>query len=351
MAVHSAGERKSNSRLPRWVLTSLAVVVVLIVGLVGWTLHQNNYDIREEKVTITGGSVPLQGILALPEQGAGPFGLVVFVHGDGPIDATHETFYRPLWESFAKAGFASLSWDKPGVNGAPGNWLDQSMDDRAAEAEAAVEWARGRSNIDPSRIGLWGASQAGWVMPKVVNLDSDVAFVIAVGTAINWLEQGQFNTLAELFEKDASAVEFERARVEREQNLDELARDASFDDLAATGGDTEGLTEDRWNFIRKNYRSDARTDLETVDVPVLLILGGHDVNVDVADTERVYRELLDSPGQLVVKNYPDGTHSLVKKNLEDSELMSTLVAVLAPRSLFVPGYLADQTAFLEGIIG
>jgi dipeptidyl aminopeptidase/acylaminoacyl peptidase len=269
-------------------VTSLGVVGVLIVGLVGWTLYQNSYDIREEKVTITGGSVPLQGILALPEQDEGPFGLVVFVHGDGPIDATHETFYRPLWEAFAKAGYASLSWDKPGINGAPGNWLDQSMEDRAAETEAAIEWVRGRPDIDSSRIGLWGASQAGWVMPKVVNLDPDIAFVIAVGTAINWLQQGEFNTLAELSEKNASADEFEKARVNRAKNLEQLARDASFGDLVASG-EADGLTEDRWNFIRKNYRSDARADLETVDVPVLLILGGHDVNVDVADTERVYR--------------------------------------------------------------
>jgi pimeloyl-ACP methyl ester carboxylesterase len=240
--------------------------------------------------------------------------------------------------------------DKPGVNGAPGNWLDQSMDDRAAETEAAIEWARGRSDIDPSRIGLWGASQAGWVMPKVVNLDPDVAFVIAVGPAINWLQQGEFNTLAELSERNASADEFEKARVDRAKNLDQLARDASFDDLVASG-EADGLTEDRWNFIRKNYLSDARADLETVKVPVLLIIGGQDVNVDVADTERVYRELLDSPGQLVVKKYPDATHSIVEKDLEDSELMSALVAVLAPRSIFAPGYLADQTAFLEGIHG
>ena len=350
MVVQSVSERTNIPRLRRWVITSLGVVVLLIIGLVGWTLYQNTYDIREEKVTITGGLVPLQGVLALPDRGDGPFGLVVFVHGDGPIDATHETFYRPFWESFAQAGYASLSWDKPGVNGAPGNWLDQSMDDRAAETEAAIEWARGRSDIDPARIGLWGASQAGWVMPKVVNLDSDIAFVIAVGPAINWLEQGEFNTRAELSERNASADEFEKARADRAKNLEQLARDASFDDLVVSG-EADGLTEDRWNFIRKNYRSDARADLETVDVPVLLILGGHDVNVDVADTESVYRELLDSPGQLVVKKYPEATHSLVEKNLEDSELMSTLVAVLVPRSLFAPGYLADQAAFLAGIQG
>lgn len=53
----------------------------------------------------------------------------------------------------------------------------------------------------------------------------------------------------------------------------------------------------------------------------------------------------------MVKKYPDATHSIVDKDLEDSEVRSALVAVLAPRSIFAPGYLADQTAFLEGIHG
>ncbi|MEU1923730.1 hypothetical protein ACWEV9_35290, partial [Streptomyces albogriseolus] len=30
-------------------------------------------------------------------------------------DATHDDGYKPMWEANAKAGYASLSWDKPGV--------------------------------------------------------------------------------------------------------------------------------------------------------------------------------------------------------------------------------------------
>lgn len=55
MVVQSVSERTNIPRLRRWVITSLGVVVLLIIGLVGWTLYQNTYDIREEKVTITGG--------------------------------------------------------------------------------------------------------------------------------------------------------------------------------------------------------------------------------------------------------------------------------------------------------
>ncbi len=49
MAAESMSEGKSRPRLRRWMVTSLAVVVVLIATLVGWTLYQNTYDIREEK--------------------------------------------------------------------------------------------------------------------------------------------------------------------------------------------------------------------------------------------------------------------------------------------------------------
>lgn len=158
----------------------LAVLALITATVGGWIVYQNTYALREEQVTIAGATQPLHGVLALPEHGNGPFGLVVFVHGDGPQDATGETFYRPMWESFAAAGYASLSWDKPGINGAPGDWLDQSMDDRAAETHAAIRWARARPDIDAARIGVWGASQAGWVLPKVAAQDPGLQFMIVV---------------------------------------------------------------------------------------------------------------------------------------------------------------------------
>ncbi|MFI9237396.1 alpha/beta hydrolase family protein [Streptomyces sp. NPDC053079] len=169
----------------------------------------------------------LDGVLARPASGAGPFGLVVFVHGDGPVDATHETFYRPLWESFARAGYASLSFSKPGVGGSEGDWLDQSMADRAEETLAAVAWARARPDVDGRRIGLWGASQAGWVLPKVAARDRSLRFVIAVSPAVNWLRQGRFHLLARSREDGASEQEVRAALRRRETTLRLLRRGAS----------------------------------------------------------------------------------------------------------------------------
>ncbi|MEV5238055.1 CocE/NonD family hydrolase [Streptomyces cinnamoneus] len=315
---------------------------------VGVMLWQNTYDLREERVSLPHAGHRLDGVLARPKAGTGPFGVVVFVHGDGPVDATHETFYRPLWESFARAGYASLSFSKPGVGGSGGNWLDQSMQDRAEETLAAVAWARARPDVDGGRIGLWGASQAGWVLPKVAAKDRRLQFVIAVSPAVNWLQQGRFNLLAQLREDGASRHEVDAALRRRETTLRLLRQGASFEEYRAeAGNDARDMTADRWRFITKNHTADATDDLRAMrGTPVLLVLAGHDVNVDVADTEAAYRRLLPA-SSLRVERYPDATHSLVRHGVERSRTRLTLTAVFFPRELFAPGFLADQRHYLQ----
>ncbi|MFD5266249.1 alpha/beta hydrolase family protein [Streptomyces sp. NPDC058335] len=337
--------RRRGLRIAVWSLVGLLVVATGAVGVMLW---QNTYDMDEQRVVIRHGGRTLHGVLATPKDGRRKHGLVVYLHGDGPVDATHDGGYRPMWEANAKAGYASLSWDKPGVAGAPGDWLDQSMDDRADEAAAAIGWARARPGIDGDRIGLWGASQAGWVLPKVA-ARTPVSFVIAVSPAVNWLRQGRYNLLAQLRAEGASAArtKAETARSDTVRRL--LRRHASFGEyVKAVGGDTGGMSADRWGFVSKNYTADATQDLRSLrGVPVLLTLAGHDMNVDTADTERVYREVLDAGGALTVRRYPDAAHSLVKHSIERSDLRITLTAVFSPRSLFAAGFLNDQRRFLQ----
>ncbi|MBF6260100.1 alpha/beta hydrolase [Nocardia farcinica] len=328
----------------RWVrraLIAAGCVVALVVGVGGWVLYANDFAIREERLTIPGSAQPLDAILALPKQGRGPFGLVVFVHGDGAANANRDGFYEPIWESFAKAGYASLSWNKPGVDGAQGNWLDQSMHDRAVEAEAAIDWARQRADIDPHRIGMWGISQAGWVVPEVAAHRPDLQFVVLVGVAVNWLRQGEYNLLAELRHRDASESEVAAALDRRNAGLKLLRDNATYEQYLAANTDSDPMSAERWNFVLKNYRSDVTEILPRIKVPVLLALGDDDLNVDVNETEQVYRHILP-PQQLTVQRYPNASHNIVKADLDnDQNWRSVLVALLAPRSLYAPGYLQN----------
>ncbi|WP_040809698.1 alpha/beta hydrolase family protein [Nocardia concava] len=323
----------------RRALIATSCVAALALSAGGWVIAQNDFAIREERVTITGGVQPLQGVLALPEHGEKPFGLVVFVHGDGAADATRDSFYRPLWESFARAGYASLAWDKPGVDGAPGNWLDQSMHDRAVETEAAIAWARGRPEIDGNRIGVWGISQAGWVLPEVAARHPELRFMILAGPAINWLRQGEYNLRAELAERHAAPQEVEAELRRRESTLSLLREGADYARYRGATTDSPPMSEDRWRFASRNYLADVTETLPGLRVPTLLLLGEHDLNVDVAETERVYRALVPA-GLLTVRTFPDASHNLVKFDLDKPDsVRSFLVALFAPRSLYAPGYL------------
>ncbi|MFR9749471.1 alpha/beta hydrolase family protein [Nocardia sp. 004] len=331
----------------RTLRVALAVLLVL-VGTGGWIAHQNSYALREEPVIITGAATPLHGVLALPPHGDGPFGLVVFVHGDGPVDATYDTFYRPIWESLAQAGYGSLSWNKPGVDGAPGDWLDQTMSDRAEETTHAIAWARDRPEIDPDRIGLWGASQAGWVLPEVVAHDPRLRFMIAVSPAINWLQQGRYNLIAELTESGATQEEVAAALAQREKDLRYLRAGASYARARAAGAATD-ISEQRWRFAQRNYTADASADLTRVRIPVLLQLGGHDLNVDIADTEAGYRRNLPDQSLLDIVHHQEATHAMVRADIADSTVKSTLVALFAPRNLYAPGVLHTQRDFVAKV--
>ncbi|WES87419.1 alpha/beta hydrolase family protein [Dickeya fangzhongdai] len=331
-------------RLPRW----LSITCAIAFTLLSFLLYQNYYKIREEKVTIPTPTQPLNAILAMPATlppGQKP-GVVIFVHGDGPIEATHGGFYRPMWEAIAKAGYASLSWNKPGVGGAPGNWLLQNMDDRANEVMAAIRWVQANPQLDGTRIGLWGASQGGWVLPKVARLDPAVCFMIAVSPAINWLQQGQYNTIASMKDQHASAPAIEQAVSRNAIILRYLQQGKT---LAQYQQDMPGkidLTPDRWTFIQKNFQADATDDLKNIHTNVLLMLGGKDINVDVNNTRNTYQALLTRPGQLTVKYYPPSTHNMVDKSVEESLIKSWTLGLFFPRQIFTAGYLADQTRFI-----
>ncbi|MEC4020327.1 alpha/beta hydrolase family protein [Streptomyces sp. H27-D2] len=333
----------------RVVIRSLVAILLIVAGLGGVVLWQNSYEMKERRVSIRQDGHTLDGVLTEPDGGAAPHGLVVFVHGDGPIDATHEGGYRPIWEALARAGYASLSWNKPGVAGSPGDWLEQSMDDRADETAAAIAWARSRPDIDGDRIGLWGASQAGWVLPKTA-AKTAVDFVIAVSPAVNWLQQGRYNLLAQLRADGAPASEIDKEVAESDAVRRLMKRHASFEEYVKAMGGPDGMTADRWRFISRNHTADAKADLRALrGVPVLLVLAGHDLNVDTADTERVYRRELAAGGGLEVKRYPDAGHSLLKWPVEQSAARTALTAIFAPRALFVDGFLDDQRRFLRDL--
>ncbi|MFB7843886.1 alpha/beta hydrolase family protein [Microbacterium sp. NPDC056052] len=338
-------QRKKLVRKALVVTLALVTTAMLVVGT---TVVGNSYRFRQVPVTIPGPDGNLAGVLTLPVDGSAR-GLVVMVHGDGSVEATQDGLYSPWFEGAADAGFATLSWSKPGIGGSDGDWLSQSMKDRADEVSAVLDWADQSKDVPTDAIVLWGASQAGWVLPKVIGDRDDIDGVVAVGTAISWIRQGRFNLLAQLDYDDASPQERERVITESDETLALLQRGATYKEYRASTTSADRMTEDRWGFVMRNFNADATEDLITSAsqvVPVHLMVGRHDRNVDVAETEQTYRSIL---GPSLTVTHIDGAHSLARTVMEDNEAVGLATGIVWPRALLAPGVIKDYRAFLSTI--
>lgn len=126
------------------------------------------------------GDVRLAFSLDLPP-GTGPFPAVVLGHGSGRVTRDMLT-----WASrhFTDMGFAVLRFDKRGVGESTGTFVFVGTKDSpwvfpqlASDVAAGVRFLRTRPEIDGRRIGLFGTSQAGWILPIAARELGGVAFM------------------------------------------------------------------------------------------------------------------------------------------------------------------------------
>ena len=278
-------------------------VLALCAGVVFWRLMDHDLDRRaSEPFDFSAQDLSFSGTLWLPN--GTPRAAIVIVHGDGPQDRTSAGGYAPLINMLLDNQIAVASWDKPGVTGQGGHWLNQSMADRAVEARAALDRLAGR--FDGIPIGAIGFSQAGWVLPRLTSDDAD--FIVLIGPAISWQEQGEYFTRTRLGLEGLEEEEI--ARVLRQQHYED---ERIFGADAGPSDAPDGMSTDRWHFIRENRHEDARAALARLDIPLLAIWGADDLNVDAVEDSRIYEDILaDRDADTQILLWPDATHGLLK---------------------------------------
>lgn len=136
-----------------------------------------------EEISFRVGTLHVSGILVKPESPES-YPAVIFVHGAGPVNRRDSGLYLPLWKRFTRQGYACLSWDKPGTGESTGEYSRVHLfRERVEVVKKAIHFLKRRSDIDSSSIGLWGISQAGYIMPMVAADSTEVAFMLAVSCA------------------------------------------------------------------------------------------------------------------------------------------------------------------------
>lgn len=143
---------------------------------------------ERQNVVFANEGLRLAGTLYKPIRQS-PYPAVVVVQGSGAQG--RGTYYYRFWgDFFARHGVAALIYDKRGVGASEGDYTTATFDDLAGDASAAVELLAQRSDIDSSRLGLFGISQGGWLAPLAASRTPAVRFLILdVGPAVSVEEQ------------------------------------------------------------------------------------------------------------------------------------------------------------------
>ncbi|GAA0777920.1 alpha/beta fold hydrolase [Roseibium denhamense] len=333
-----------------WLTGAISLIVLFGAGLLFLT-NVSDFDLagfKSENISFPHGGATISGTLHLPHEDNPP--LLVLVHGDGPQDRYAGGSLLPLMRVLLENGIAVYSWDKPGIGASSGNWLDYSMQDRSELAAQAVTKLSSHPDNRFASIGILGFSQAGWVLPGLALRETAASHFILVGGAVNWLRQGSYFTRIRLEQEGVSDGVIEQIIAEEtRRNRDIKASAHSYEAyLSSFDGKGQPMSENRFNFVRKNMNSDASETLRQVRKPFLTIHGSHDLNVDPEFNPQEYRRLLAAGGAstetVVIAN---ATHGLLKADPFNYQLPDEMPIwtqawfVLSGRNAYAPGAL-DQ---------
>ncbi|ANN18119.1 alpha/beta hydrolase [Amycolatopsis orientalis] len=232
-------------------------------------------------VSFTSHGVTLHGTVVAPEGGGAAPGIVM-VHGSGEHDRDD---YRAEAEAFAKAGIATLIYDK---RTAGYSLFERDYSVLADDALAAVQALRSRPGVDPARVGVWGLSEGGWVAPLAASKSEDVAFVVTIGA--NGVSPDR---------QQSWAFETYLRRGGVTGSMVDMVSSTNMRTLAGAGV-----------FPEAGY--DPVPVLEKVRQPVLGMWGELDRLTPPGEAVRIFRETLERTGnrQYTLKVFPQAQHAL-----------------------------------------
>jgi 2,6-dihydroxypseudooxynicotine hydrolase len=81
---------------------------------------------------------------------------------------------------------ATLTFDGPGQG--EGEYDFGIRGDYEVAAKAVLDFAAGRSDIDPARIGIWGVSLGGYYAPRAAAFDKRIKACISLSGPFEWAE-------------------------------------------------------------------------------------------------------------------------------------------------------------------
>ncbi len=232
---------------------------------------------------------------------------------------------------FVAHGLNVVTYDQRGTGISSGDWRYTSPQSKAQDVLAMIDAVKTDPAVNPTRIGLWAASNGGWVAP-IVAVQYPVAFMILKSAASESIasnvlyeieqvlrEHGQF-TPAQI---DA-AMSFERMVLQALQSnsnwenvasaLASAKREPWFAYMRIPPGLPIPPPAPLLAALQASLIYDPTATLERVRVPTLALFGARDKNVDASDSQAGFRRAFQRAGMsdFTVHVFPETGHTLVE---------------------------------------
>jgi len=186
---------------------------------------------------------------------------------------------RAIAEALASAGVSSLRYDKRGVGASGGDILRVGMAERAADAQAALDWLTERASGLP--LLAIGHSEGTYYAAQLAGTQAVAGAVLLSGSVRTGADVLAWQTeqLAERMPPAARLVlRLMRTDAVKAQRKNQARIMASSADVIRMQGVRVNA---RW--VRDFVRYDPSVALARIAVPVLAITGGHDLQVPPDD--------------------------------------------------------------------
>ncbi|MEV6867076.1 prolyl oligopeptidase family serine peptidase [Streptosporangium subroseum] len=239
-------------------------------------------DLTATEVSFRGsGGLAMHGTVLSPAAAKPARPGMVLVHGAG---AGPRTKLMGEAVEFARRGLSVLIYDKRSEGY---SLFRRSYSQLADDALGAVATLRSQPGVDPAKIGIWGLSEGGWVVPIAAARSKDISFVVVVGAnGLPPLRQQTWTVAAGLRKAGVSGSLIDRA----EFNLYRAISD---------GG-----------MFPEPYYDPAPT-LAAVRQPLLGIWGTHDLLTPPKESPPIFAEALEKGGNrhYTLRFFPGADHA------------------------------------------